>query len=436
MKKLTIFSIVLLMAVICIVGVIAGNGNTAEAKEAALVSDGLQIIANKSSMAKSGMTGKDLAFSPADFERALNIERLDYITLTDAPDPALGTLCLGSAVLTEGQTVSRENMHKLSYVEKAEGISSNSFTFTTGNGYEIECSVYMLDRENYCPVANGTQLFTDVSTYRNVSVYGKLLGNDADGDAITFEVVSYPKNGSVTVTDSINGEFCYTPSEDYVGKDSFKYVVYDKYGNYSAAKEVEVEVKRVTLDGVLCDMGGDRAHSAAITMIEEGIMSATASDDGLVFAPSDKVTKEEFLVMAMKAAGITVGDAVSTGFADDKDVSSMAKSYVAAAKEKGYVKGTLVNGEYYFYPEKTITAAEAAVIVNNIIGGSKYVGKDVAFTTVFADHLDIPAWAEDSILTLNYIGVFNSSNGYVYPQKEMTKSAAALMLEAVMNVNA
>lgn len=435
MKNLTIFSIVLLMVVVCLAGIVADNRQVAEAKEVALVSDGLKIIANNSKMIKSGITGRDLAFEPIDFERALNVERVNYITLTEAPDPALGTLCLGSTPLSEGQTVSRENLHKLSYVEKSEGLSSNSFTFTTENGYEIECSVYMLMSENFCPVANGSKLFTSVSTYRNVSICGKLCGSDIDGDELTYEVVSYPKNGSVTVTDSASGEFCYTPSADYVGEDSFKYVVYDKYGNYSAASTVEIDVNKVSLDGVLCDMGGNVAHSAAISMLEKGIMSASKGERGLLFEPDEKVSRQDFLVMAMKAAGVTVTESASTEFADDSSISAMAKSYVNTAHKLGYIKGTKVDGKYYFYPEKTITAAEAAVIVNNIIGGDKYVDKDMAITTVFVDHIDIPAWAEDAILTLNYVGVFSANGGYVYPQKEVTKGDCALMLEAVTNIN-
>lgn len=433
MKKLTILSIVLLMAVICVAGIMSGTG-TADG-EAAIVSGGLDIIAARSTMAKSSAVGKEIAFAPEDFERALNVSRVDYITLTEMPDPALGTLCLGSTPLAVGQTVSRENLHKLSYVSKGEGISSSSFTFTTGKGYEIECSVYLLDKENYCPTATGGRLFESVSTYRNVSVWGTLGGYDAEGDPIIFEVVSYPKHGSVIFTDAESGEFCYTPGEDYVGKDSFRYVVYDKYGNYSAAKEVDIEVARVfNLDGVLTDMGGNPAHAAAITMLEEGIMNAEKKDGKLVFAPNETLSREEFLVMAMKAAGVKITESSTSGFADDSDISAMAKSYVYTAKEKGYVKGKLVDGKYYFDPEESITSAEAAVIVNNIIDGSKYVGSD-AITTVFADHLDIPAWAEDAILTLNYVGIWKTTNGYVYPDSEMTRADAALVLASVLNVS-
>ena len=433
MKKLTVISIVLLMAVICIAGIISG-GTPKASSEVALVSDGLSILAERAKMAKSCVSSTEIAFAPEDFERALNVRRVDYITLTEIPDASIGSLYLGSAVLCEGQTVSRENLHKLSYVAKAEGISSNSFSFTTGNGYEIECAVYMLSEKNLAPTATGSKLYKSVSTYRNVSVWGDLLGSDSEGDPITFEVVSYPKHGSVILTDAENGEFCYTPAEDYVGNDSFKYVVYDKYGNYSAAKEVSVTVERTFIEGVLSDMGGNRAHAAAITMVKEGIMNAGNKGDLLVFAPNETITREEFLVMTMKAAKVKITESSTSGFEDDEKISAMAKSYVYTAKQNGYIKGTAVDGKYYFNPESSITSAEAAVIVNNIIGGSKYVGNDVAITTVFADHLDIPAWAEDSILTLNYIGVWSSTNGYVYPQSNMTKADAALVLAAVMDI--
>ena len=435
MKRLTVFSIFLLVAILCAAGFMSGDIYALETMERAPVSEGLIILANRSSMVKSGKTGKDLAFEPDDFERALNLRRVDYITLTELPDPALGTLCLGSTPLSVGTTVSRENLHKLCYVEKAEGISSNSFCFTTGNGYDIECAVYMMTEDNYCPVATGVSLFAPVDTYRNVSVYGTLNGKDTDGDPLTCEIVSYPKNGSVILGDPECGEFCYTPSSDYVGKDSFRYVVRDKYGNYSAAKEVGIEVKPVALKGVLKDMGGNPAHSAAITLIEKGIMGAEEKDSALVFAPNGEVTREDFLVMVMKAAGVTVNEANATDFADDSEISAMAKSYVATAKEKGYITGSQATGESNFYPKRAITAAEAAVIVNNVIDGGRFIDSDKAITTVFSDHLDIPAWAENAILTLNYIGVYSSSSGYVYPTSNLCRDDAALMIASILEIN-
>ena len=436
MKKITLFSIALLMMFLTVAGLASGEAFAASDVEVP-VSTGLKILAADSSIAVSAVTGKERSFSPEDFERALNLRRLDYITITKVPDPALGSLYLGSEGIGVGKTIARENLHKLSYSEKAEGISTNSFSFTTGGGYEIECSIYMLGRENYCPTAGDSQLSMAVSTYRNVSVYGSLSGNDPDGDEISFEVVSYPKNGYITM---IGGrEFKYTPYADYTGKDSFRYVVRDKYGNYSAASTVSLEVDKTSLSSVLSDMGGSKAHSAAITMVEKGIMNYTNDNGKLTFSPDKTVSREDFLVMAMKAAGLnyvegqnSVGEAapINTGFADDADISVSAKGYVYLAKQKGYIQGS----GSYFYPQREITAAEAAVIIDNIIGGSDYIANANVTQTVFADHINIPVWAEDSIRTLNYIGVMADTNGDIYPEKALDRSSCALMLEAVIKL--
>ncbi len=438
MKKITLFSISLLMVFMAAAGVFAG-GAVAASDEVAPVSTGLRVIAAESAMAVSGVSGNEIYLSPDDFERALNIRRLDYITVTKVPDPSIGTLYLGSEGVGEGKTISRENLHKLSYVGKAEGISENEFCFTTGNGYDIECSVYMLKSQNYCPsAAESGELCLDVSTFRNVSVYGTLSGYDPDGDEITFEVVSYPKNGILVMTDARGGEFRYTPSADYTGKDSFKYVVKDKYGNYSKASTVSLDVDRTTLQSVLGDMGGNKAHAAAIAMVQSGIMSCEEKDGKLSFSPTQSISREDFLVMAMKAAGFNYkaqsangGNAViNTGFADDKYMSDEAKGYINLAKQKGFIKGEGEN----FYPKRDITAAEAAVMIDNIIGGADYVVNTNAAQTVFADHIDIPVWAESSIRNLNSIGVMADANGYIYPEKALDKATGAMMLEAVMRL--
>ena len=436
MKKLTLFSIAILMMLLTAAGL--ASGRVYAASEEVPVSTGLKILAADSSMAVSSMTGKEIMFSPETFERALNVSRLDYITLTKVPDPALGDLYLGSEGVGVGKTIARENLHKLSYSEKAEGISENVFSFTTGGGYEIECSVYMLKSENYCPVAGSAgALSLNVSTHRNVSVYGELSGYDPDGDEVIYEVVSYPENGYITMLGG--GEFRYTPFADYTGKDSFRYVVRDKYGNYSSASTVSLEVNKTGLSSVLSDMGGNKAHSAAITMVEKGVMSYEESDGKLTFSPDKAVTREDFLVMTMKAAGLNYADAqtpgggnaaLNTGFADDAEISASAKNYIYLAKQKGFIKGE--GG--YFYPKRDITAAEAAVMIDNVIGASSYVVNANASEMVFADHVDIPVWAESSIRNLNSIGVMADTNGYIYPEKTLDKATGAMMLEAVMKL--
>lgn len=426
----------MIMVLMLATGYVSGEVKASSTGDVVPVSNGLRVIANQSVMGKYGVSGGEIAFAPEDFERALNSKRVDHITFTELPMGSMGTLRLGSDAVSVGQTVSRENLHKLSFVPASEGICEDSFVFTTGMGYEIECGLYMLEEKNYSPTAGvAGELSLEVSTHRNVSVFGSLSGYDADGDEIRFEIVTYPEHGTVRLTDVKNGEFKYTPIAEYTGADSFRYVVIDKYGNYSAASKVSLTVNGVKLDSVLSDMGGNRAHTSAISMVEKGVMEAKTNSDGkLVFSPDEAVTREEFLVMIMKSVGIKSPDPTDSGFADDGDISAAAKGYVALAAKKGYVSGTKVGDEYYFYPDKTVTSAEAAVMIDNIINGSTYVINDNMALSVFADHDDIPDWAKESVLTLKCAGVISGSGGYLYPERKLTRESAALMLDAVVRL--
>ena len=73
-------------------------------------------------------------------------------------------------------------------------------------------------------------------------------------------------------------------------------------------------------------------------------------------------------------------------------------------------------------------------MIDNIIGASAYAVNANVTETVFADHIDIPVWAESSIRALNYIGVMADSNGFIYPEKAIDRATAATMLEAVMKL--
>ena len=435
MKKITVLSIIALMAMMAFAGTAAGAAGASLPDEVP-VSVGLKVLACQSDMGIYGLTGGEIAFSPEDFERSMNQKRLDYLTVKELPNAALGTLRLGSEAVSVGQTISRENLHKLSYVPKEKGILEDCFVFSTGKGYDLECSLYILDKQNYAPTAGvAGELSLNVSTHRNVSVWGSLSGYDSDGDDIRFEIVSYPTNGSISLVDRVNGEFVYTPGAEYTGKDSFKYVVVDKYGNYSAASEVSLRIDRVRLESVIGDMGGNRAHTDAIALVEKGIMDVQKNASGaLCFSPEKTVTREDFLVMAMKAAGITPDSATDGGFADDDNISASAKRYVAFARKKGYISGVESKGEYYFYPQNTVTTAEAAVIIDNIIGANKYVVNKNGALSVFADKADVPAWAEDSMLSLKQVGIISGNSGYLYPQKELTRENAASLLGALVRL--
>ena len=59
--------------------------------------------------------------------------------------------------------------------------------------------------EGNAPVAQNMEL----TTYRNVSVGGRLTAVDPDGDTLTFQITTEPTKGEIELTD--DGRFVYTP---------------------------------------------------------------------------------------------------------------------------------------------------------------------------------------------------------------------------------
>jgi len=210
-----------------------------------VVSPALYILAEQNSMAMAGIKGNSISFDAEDFARALNlsVSKIESITFTSVPPITDGELRVGSTVLNSGHTVSASNLHLVSYVPNTD-ISTSSFTFRVGDSpLEMTCKLYMLDGYNYSPtlgVATDASLL--VSTNGGTSLYGTLPCHDPEGDEVIIEIVSYPKSGSIRLTDRSKGEYVYTPYKGAADQDSFTYVARDIYGNYSASATVSLTI--------------------------------------------------------------------------------------------------------------------------------------------------------------------------------------------------
>ncbi len=89
---------------------------------------------------------------------------------------------------------------------------------------------------NIAPVATPQSIILG----ENVSRIVVLIGTDADGDPITYEVVDMPSHGLLSGTAP---NLTYTPNVDYLGSDSFTFKVKDAIAD-SATVVVDLSVKR------------------------------------------------------------------------------------------------------------------------------------------------------------------------------------------------
>ena len=405
-------------------------GAAAEERVSQPVTPALSVIAEDNGMAMAGLIGTSISFDEDDFARALNLSEVETITITEAPPIADGELRVGTTVVNSGQTISASSLSLMSYTASNPSSTRTSFRFcVNGSGYDIPCELYLLDKYNHSPTLDTVpQTTLEVSTHRNIIYYGELPCFDSDGDDTIIEIVSYPQSGSLLLTDKATGEYTYTPTAGYSGKDSFTYVARDVYGNYSASATVTLTVSKPTTTVSFDDMDGSRYYNAALTMVEEGIMSGTQVGSDTYFYPDGTVSRGEFVVMALHAIGMTdVADVSVTVFADDSDIPTQMKGYIDTAYKLGYIRGTQTDSGLCFNAADSITRAEAAVILGNIL--------DIATPTVlptFTDSADLPAWAAPSMYTLNSVGVMNTVSGNISPKAAVTRADAAQILTNLM----
>ena len=397
-----------------------------------VLSHGVQILAASTEMAVWGHRGNDVTFEAEDFSRNLNLSKIDYIRVVSLPTAAEGELLMGSVCVNAGQIISGENLSYLTFAAADDTVSVASFTFSVnGSATAVTCKVHLLDGTNYAPtVSMASSATLQMSTYRDREAHGRLTAYDPDGDALVFEIVKAPQNGSVILTDREEGTYVYAPNGGFTGTDEFSYVARDVYGNYSAATTVKLRVMTSGTAITYVDMADSKAENAAIALTEAGVMSGVQIGNQYFFYPERTVTRAELLVMAMNAAGITdVPTSEATGFEDDADIAPAMKGYVAAAYTMGYISGTLKDGKLCFLPNEEISRAEAAVMICAILGE-----ESSGVVPTFADGADIPVWAKESVYTLNTLGVMDADDGYISPTSSLTREQAALILAALMRM--
>jgi len=438
MKKTTKFNhvtplaCIFLLVAVLFCGCSGESGDSTPKDAQSVFSQGVQILSASTEMVVWGPRGNDVTFEAEDFARNLNLSKIDYIKVVSLPTAAEGELLMGSVCVNAGQIIAGENLAHLCFSAADDTVTKASFTFSAnGNATVITCNVYLLDGKNYAPtVSMASSATLQMSTYRDREAYGRLTAYDPDGDALVFEIVKAPTNGSVLLNDREEGSYVYAPRSGFTGIDEFSYVARDVYGNYSSATTVKLRVMTSGTSVTYVDMEESKAANAALALTEAGVMSGIQVGNQYFFYPERTVTRAELLVMAMNAAGITdVPACEKTGFDDDADIAPTIKGYVSAAYTMGYISGSLKEGKLCFLPNEEINRAEAAVMVCAILGE-----ESSGVVPTFADGADIPVWAKESIYTLNILGVMDATEGCISPTAPLTREQAALILDAVMRM--
>ena len=389
------------------------------------------VLAPSSELIKGGLRGRSVTFSPIDFDAALGVHGVKAIEITSLPKPEEGRLTIGGTAVTQGQRITRRELSELTFTPALPTLVESGFTFKAeGVGIgESKCILRFAEEMNYAPsVTHLTSALLSASTQTGLSASGRLSAYDPEGDALTYLITEYPEHGALLLCDDETGVYRYQPSEGYTGEDSFSYVARDYYGNYSREATVSLKVEKRASDITYADMEEDGSYAAALLLESREIMQSELVGDLRFFHPSREVKLTDFLVAVMKAAGIRPLSR-ETFFENNDEIPAAQRGYIARAQREGYVIGELSDRGLVLDVEKTLTRAEAAMIVTKILDAT---GEPSALS-VFADADAIPARAEEAVYTAYELGLLSQSeSGSIDANAKLTRGDAAEMLAALI----
>ena len=392
--------------------------------EAPILTPGLKNIASRCKLKISGGAGMTVGFDEKDFLRALNLNSIDSIRITSLPDPADGELLFMGEAVKAGLVIENERISSLEFVPSGTHVIASSFGFCEGESkYELYGEIHILEKANSSPTVRELSVGGYISAFTDISYKGHLSGYDPDGDSIEYMIVKYPQNG-IIIMNPRHGEYEYHPDPDFTGKDTFKYVIVDKYGAYSSAHTVAINVESVNDSEKYTDMDASISYAEAISLSRSGILGGREIGGRLMFLPDEKMTRGELISVIMTSCNIKLKETtVRTVFADDSEIHPSIKPAVATAYELGFIDPVSENGKLYFKPNEYVTVAECASIINRILSIDTELSIPVSSV--------IEGCPEDSYLAVSSlcsVSILPHDDGVINASEPLTREYAAKII--------
>lgn len=158
----------------------------------------------------------------------------------------------------------------------------------------------------------------------------------------------------------------------------------------------------------------------------------TAGFSDGTFRPNQNITRAQFAVMLYRYLGLNQEawryEDVELPFADLKSIGDFAIPAIKALYSEGILNGTEKNGQLYFYPNSSLTRAQASAMIGRT-QEKGYASADLTFT----DRAQIPAYAAEYIQTMTAQGVISGYNdGTFKPNTSITRGQMAKILYNLM----
>jgi hypothetical protein len=374
-----------------------------------------------SGFTKTGTKNTPVAFTAEDFtgnytDTSTPVLGLSKIQITTLPNVSAGVLKLDTTDVTLDQEIDEVDLSKLSFVPATDFVGDATFDWKASNGQEYStdsATVTITISESGAPtgpVANDGNFTID----KNTILTTNFSATAAEGETLTYIVVTDPAHGTVTHTDESSSSFTYSPLLDYVGDDSFTFKVNNGTEDSNIATITitieEPEVPVIPFNYI--DMQNHWANYSASHLAALNKIIGEKIGSNYYFHPDVEMTRADF-VLFLLAVTETEEDATlqipDITFEDSATTPDWLETQLKKAYAKGIIKGSAIGNKLYLKAFSKLTRVEAATMVNNAL---KLV--DTNQDVTFADKTQIPVWALQSVKNLKAYQIIqgNSNNTF------------------------
>ena len=257
-------------------------------------------------------------------------EKLPAVSYAFETLPSVGTLKLSGAPLIANQSVSVANFTNLVYEPALNQSGTNSFRVTasdgsrsTPGGTNAATITFIITGANDAPFA----VPQAVSTLEDTALPITLNGTDADGNALTYTIVTGPTKGSLSGTPP---SVTYTPSSNFSGSDSFTFLVNDGTVN-SSVSTVSITVVAVNDPPTLANVFVAGTEDTTF-VFSKSVFDAT----GIYLDPVETNAFASLTIVSLPLTGtLTVGGSAATAGQVIAADALGTFAYVPALNENG-----------------------------------------------------------------------------------------------------
>ncbi len=317
----------------------------------------------------------------------------DTLSYSLSTNPANGSVSLNPAT------------GEFTYTPTANFNGDDSFVVTVsdGQGGVVTSRVAIgVIPVNDAPVSADQNLTTD----EDVSISGKIVASDLDGDSLSYLVTDQPNHGTLVFSRG-SGAFSYTPAQDYNGLDSFVVTISDGNGG-TTTSTINIVVNPVndapvsadqnlTTDEdvaktgtvVATDVDGDTLSYAVTGAATHGSVSLNATTGEFTYTPTANYNgNDSFVVTISDGKGgiststinmtvnpvndapvsadqniVTDEDVAKIGNVIASDIDGDTLSYaVSSASSHGVVSLNADSGEFTYIPNANFSGNDSFVV--------------------------------------------------------------------------